>query len=105
MKNWRRYEILLPRRFNDGAKVPKALLAQTIQEIEDRFSAVSCETQVIHGRWRSSGKSFRDDLIRIYVDVEHTAEVEVFFRKLKQRAKSRFRQLDVWMTSHDIDVL
>lgn len=47
MKNWRRYEILLPLRFNDGTRVPKALLAQTVQELEDRFGAVSCETQII----------------------------------------------------------
>ena len=33
MKNWRRYEILLPLRFNDGQRVPKALLAQTVQEL------------------------------------------------------------------------
>ena len=57
MKNWRRYEILLPLRFNDGKRVSKALLAQTIQELEDRFGAVSSETQIIHGRWRSEGKS------------------------------------------------
>jgi len=48
MKNWRRYEVLLPVRFNDGVRIPKALLAQTILELEERFGAVSCETQVIH---------------------------------------------------------
>ena len=40
MKNWRRFEILLPLRFNDGTQIPKALLAQTVQELEDRFGAV-----------------------------------------------------------------
>jgi hypothetical protein len=55
MKDWRRYEILLPRRCHDGTRVPKALLAQTIQELEDRFGAVSCETQTIQGRWRRGG--------------------------------------------------
>ena len=47
MKNWRRYEILLPLRFNTGKPVSKALLAQTLQELESRFGAVTCETQVI----------------------------------------------------------
>jgi hypothetical protein len=46
MKNWRRYEILLPLRFNDGKPVPKALLAQAVQELEDRFGAVSCESHI-----------------------------------------------------------
>ena len=46
MKNWRRYEILLPLRFNDGKPVPKPLLAQTVEELEERFGAVSCETKL-----------------------------------------------------------
>ena len=94
MKNWRRYEILLPTEFNDGRAVPKALLAETILELEIRFGAVSSETQVIHGRWRSQGKTFRDDLIRVYVDVEQSEEVRIFFTGFKQRLKGRFQQYD-----------
>ena len=75
MNNWRRYEILLPLQFNDGTPVPKALLAATLLELEARFGAVSCETQIIHGRWRSQGEAFEDDLVRVYVDAEHTPEV------------------------------
>jgi hypothetical protein len=105
MKNWRRYEILLPLRFNDGEPVPKALLAQAVQELEDRFGAVSCETHIIHGRWRAEGKAFRDDLMRVYVDVEHNAEVRAFFDTFKEHAMERFHQRDIWLTSHSIEVL
>ena len=59
MKDWRRYEILLPLRFNDGRRVPKALLAQTVQELETRFGSVSCETQIIQGRWKGEGQGAR----------------------------------------------
>jgi len=31
MKSWRRYEILLPLRFNTGKAVSKVLLAETLQ--------------------------------------------------------------------------
>jgi hypothetical protein len=105
MKSWRRYEILLPRRFNDGRPVPKALLAETLLELENRFGAVSTETQIILGRWRSGGRTFRDDLMRVYVDVEATQEVDAFFATFKGRLKSRFDQLDIWLTSYSIDVL
>lgn len=105
MKDWRRYEILLPLRFNDGQPVPKALLAQTVQELEARFGAVSCETQVIQGRWRGEGRAFRDDLMRVYVDAESTAQVRDFFAAFKQRLQARFQQLDIWLTSHSIEVL
>jgi len=92
-------------RFNDGQRVPKTLLAQNVQELEDRFGAVSCETQIIQGRWRSEGGAFRDDLMRIYVDAGPNAEVQAFFTELKTRLKTRFQQLDVWLTSHSIEVL
>ena len=105
MKNWRRYEILLPRRFNDGRTVPKALLAETLLELENRFGAVSTETQIIQGRWRSEGRIFRDDLMRAYVDVEDTQEAAAFFASFKSRLKARFDQLDLWLTSYSIDVL
>ena len=105
MKSWRRYEILLPLRVNTGKAVSKVLLAETLQELESRFGAVSCETQVIQGRWRSGPRSYRDDLIRVYVDARPDAEVQAFFADFKQRLKARFHQLDIWLTSHEINKL
>jgi hypothetical protein len=46
----RRFEILLPLRFNDGSTVPDELVGQTILELRQRFSATSAESQVIRGR-------------------------------------------------------
>ena len=99
MKNWRRYEILLPLRFNDGKRIPRTLLAQSVLDLENRFGGVSSETQIIHGRWRSKATSYRDDLVRVYVDAEGTAEVEEFFIEFKQKLKARFEQLEIWVTS------
>lgn len=64
----RRFEVLLPLRLNDGTPVPDEAVADTLVELEDQFGAVSCETQTIRGRWRTDGESFRDDLIRVFVD-------------------------------------
>jgi hypothetical protein len=35
MKNWRRYEILLPLRYNDGKRVPKPVLAEIVLDLEN----------------------------------------------------------------------
>ena len=35
----RRYEVLLPVRFNDGLDVPEELLGEAVNEIVDQFSA------------------------------------------------------------------
>jgi hypothetical protein len=45
----RRFEILLPLRFNDGNPVPDELVGQTILELRQQFRASSAESQVIRG--------------------------------------------------------
>ncbi|HEV3144333.1 MAG TPA: hypothetical protein VGZ47_10640 [Gemmataceae bacterium] len=102
---FRRYELLLPLRFNDGQPVPDDLIAQTLLEIRQQFGAVSSETQIIRGVWQHEGTLFRDDLTRIFVDVADTPENENFFRTLKEQLKVRFQQLDLWVTSYPINVI
>lgn len=101
----RRIEVLLPLRFNDGSAVPDELIADTLLELEVRFGAVSSETQPIRGRWRHEGQSYRDDLIRVFVDVADEATNRDFFVEFKQRLKARFQQLDMWVTTYLIEVL
>jgi len=43
--NWRRFEVLLPLRFNDGRDVPSDWLAEAVLEVVERFGAASYETQ------------------------------------------------------------
>lgn len=103
--SFRRYEILLPRQFNDGQPVPDELLVDTALDLRKQFGAVSAETQIIRGLWTHQGRSYRDELSRIFVDVPDTAETQQFFREFKEHLKVRFRQIDIWMTSHPIDVI
>jgi hypothetical protein len=105
MKEYRRYEILLPRRFNDGRRVPAGLLRQTFRELELRFGAVSAERQTILGAWHQGQKRYEDQLVRLFVDVPSESEHEEFFRDYKATLKRRFDQLDVWVTSHEIKIL
>ena len=101
----RRFEVLLPLRLNDGTPVPDDAIADTLIELEERFGAVSCETQTIRGRWRFDGQSYRDDLVRVFVDVDDLPESRVYFTEFKERLKARFQQLDIWMTTYLIEVL
>ena len=101
----RRYEILLPSRFNDGRPVPEELIADTLSELEQRFGAVSCETQVIRGLWQHAGQIYRDDLVRVFVDVPDTPSNAEFFTQYKQQLKLRFQQHDIWLTTYPIEVV
>lgn len=104
-KSLRRFEILLPLRFNDQEPIPDTLLGETAIELRQRFGAVSSETQIIRGLWQQEGQSFRDELVRIFVDVPDTPENRKYFEEYKEQLKARFRQLDIWMTTYPIEVL
>jgi hypothetical protein len=101
----RRDEILLPLEFNDGREVPASLLWETVERLETRFGAVSWESQVVRGLWKHEGVVFRDNNTRLVMDVPDTLENRAFFVPLKEILKERFQQIDIWITSHVIDVL
>jgi hypothetical protein len=101
----RRYEILLPLAFNEGVPVPEALLKKTFQELRDHFGSASWETQVVRGSWEYQGQIFQDNLTRFFVDVPDLPQHRAFFKRFKQRLKKRFQQLDIWITSHPLDVI
>jgi len=43
--------------------------------------------------------------MRIVVDVDDLPENREFFHQFKERLKARFRQIDIWITTHTIDVV
>ena len=102
---FRRYEFLLPLRFNDGGPVPDDLIVTTLLELEQRFGAVSSDEGKTRGLWRHEGKSYRDELMRVFTDVVDTPENRQFFREFKEQLKSRFKQIDIWMTTYPVEVI
>jgi hypothetical protein len=105
MSALRRYEIFLPLRFNDGTPVPDGLIADSLLELRQRFGALSCETQAIRGVWEHEGEVYRDDLVRVFVDVADVPAHREFFRQLKEQLKARFRQIEIWMTTYPVDIV
>lgn len=101
----RRFEILLPRRTNEGAWIPKRLFVQTLRNLRERFGAVSNETQVIRGQWEYGGVIFRDEVMRVFVDVPRTSDAEEFFIEFKETLKTRFEQIEMWITWFDIGTI
>jgi hypothetical protein len=70
-----------------------------------RFGAASWETQVVQGAWEHQGTAFRDNLTRFFVDVPDLPEHRAFFGEFKKALKQRFKQVDVWITAHPVDVI
>jgi hypothetical protein len=103
--SYRRYEILLPLKFNDGRPVPPELLKETLLDIEEKLGPLSFESQEIHGVWQHEGRTYRDKQVRVFVDVPDTGDQRQFFIDLKERLKQRFEQLDIWITTHPLEVI
>jgi hypothetical protein len=101
---WRRFEVLLPLRFNDGRDVPGEWIAEAVLEIVDHFGAASYETQKVEGHWRHSGILYRDDLVRVVVDVPDSTRNRQWMRQFKERWKVRLEQVELWMVSYRIEV-
>ncbi len=101
----RRYEILLPLRFNDGTPVSDELVGEVIVSIRNHFAAASFETQTIRGVWEHEGQPYKDDLVRLFVDVPDTVANREWFLELKERLKRDFQQVDIWIVTHPIEVL
>jgi hypothetical protein len=96
--------VLLPLRFNDGRDVPGDWVAEAVLEIVDRFGAASYETQKVEGHWRHGGITYRDDLVRVVVDVPDSPKNRQHTKKFKDRWKKRLEQSELWMVSYRIEV-
>ena len=99
----RRFEILLPLQFNDGREIPSDWLADAVFEIVDNFGALSYETQKVEGHWRREGVLYRDNLVKLVVDVPDLEANRIWMREFKIKWKERLEQLDLWLVSYEID--
>jgi len=99
-----RFEILLPLNYNDGAEIEAVKFDETADELSERFSAVTQDTVRVTGTWKYGGMRYRDTLLRMRVDTADRDATE-FFKSKKEAWKARFRQLDIWITAHTIDII
>jgi hypothetical protein len=105
MNPLRRYEILLPLYFNDARAVPDSMIREVLGELRHRFHAITCESQVIRGAEERQGEIYRDNLIRVIMDVPDTEANCRFFSDFKTSLKIKFDQKEIWMITHPIDVV
>jgi hypothetical protein len=99
----RRYEILLPLKFNDGRPVPGEALNQSREEILARFEGLTVHPHSLRGVWQHEGQRYEDELVCLTVDVEDTAENRLFFTSLKATLLERFKQIEIYIVSHVIE--
>ena len=75
-----------------------------LKGIQKRFGGVTEDTLRSTGTWKYGGTRYRDELLRLRVDSEDP-EATDFFRAHKESWKLRFRQIDIWITAHQIEII
>ena len=51
------------------------------------------------------GRVYKDESVRMFVDVPDTNENQEFFIGFKEILKERFQQPDIWLTTFPLEVL
>ena len=106
MVSYKRYEILVPLRYNDGSPVEQEKFTQTQEELLHQFSGLTVEFVPVVGYWTGLAMAVvEDELVRLAVDVPDTPENRRFFVEWKGKLKERFRQLDIWIVGIPLDIV
>ena len=100
-----RFEILLPLFYNDGRSIEPEKFLATDDDLVRTFGATSTDQVTVRGQWKYQSTVYSDQLIRVRMDVEDSAENREAMLALKETLKLRFEQIDIWITAHRIDVI
>jgi len=101
----KRFEILLPLNYNDGRPIERTKFMVTNRELLEKFGGLTTDSVEISGTWKYGSAFLHDRLVRLTIDSQNPHEDVVFFREYKETLKSRFEQLDIWITAHDVELI
>jgi len=102
---YKRYEILLPLKYNTGEQIEFEKFQITLNELLENFEGISKDMIEVLGQWYYQGTVYADKLYRWRLDVKNTRKNRKFFKEFKQVLKERFEQEDVWITANTIEVI
>lgn len=98
-------QLLLPLYDNDGKALPKSLFVEVRDELMQQFGGLTAHTRApVNGLWREDDDSaVRDDLI-IY-EVLASELNRAWWRDYRTSLETRFRQEQVLLQAHPVEVL
>jgi hypothetical protein len=79
----RRYEILLPTRYNDGSPVEPERFFETQEELVTVFGALTTSPDLFRGTWMHEGQRFEDEHFRMIVDNRSHSRKPGLFREIQ----------------------
>ena len=102
----RRYEVLLPIRYNDGRNVEPRRIYDSKEELMARFGGMTADGIVRTGSWTDAdGIRYDDETIRLTVDIDNTDEAHAAIRACKSTLIDRFQQKEIYIVYWVIEVV
>lgn len=103
--HYKRYEILLPLRYNTGEQIESEKFQITHNELMEKFGAISKDSIDVSGHWYYQGTVYIDKLHRWRLDVRNTRRNRKFIKEFKNILTKRFKQEQIWITATKIEVI
>lgn len=107
MKRARRYEVYLPRQYNDGRPVEAVKLLAIYDTLLKRFAGITQFPVALpssEGAWLEAGISFTDPLSIYVICVPATQSNRTFFQGYKETLKRALRQEEIFITEQSINI-
>jgi hypothetical protein len=104
------FHLYLPLADNEGVPFPEDLFVEVTTELSLRFGGLT-HTQFTReaaflGEWLEivSGTRYRDEIAIFWVMADVSPETEAFFLGFKQVLMERFRQKEIFLIAHLVEV-
>lgn len=101
----KRFEILLPLNYNDGRPIERTKFMLTNRELLEKFGGLTTDSVEISGTWKYGSAFYQDRLVRLTIDSDNPEEAVAFLREYKEVLRTRFEQVDIWITAHDVELI
>ncbi len=88
-----------------AATFPREWLADAVFEIVGQFGGGQVtKPRRIEGHWQQGVRVYRDNLVRLVIDVPDTLKNRNWMKGFKKRWKAKLEQLELWMVSYVVTI-
>ena len=104
------FTIFLPLADNNGVAFPESIFEEVGSELARKFGGATRMKPVSQsaylGQWFEpiSGATYTDEIIVVLVLTDASPETDEFFIQMKENLKHLFRQLDILIMAHTVEV-
>jgi hypothetical protein len=90
-------EILVPKKFNDGKKIPAILHVKTSNDLARQFESYTEDSTSLLGSWLDpkTKEKYKDTNFTYWVLCDNTKDNKDFLPQFKEILKERYQQLDI----------